>query len=186
MFDHLRSLQQVGVLPFVETADGIEVLLVTTRRRKRWVLPKGWPKYQKPLPRAAAEEAAEEAGVVGLIHAKPIGTYRYRKEMKAGYQVGCCVFIYPMLVTEQRLDWVERRQRQTGWYALDEAAALIEEPKLANLIKKLVATGGGPLRKLISGGGFCKPEEVTAVNAGPKAEPDADANADPSAGPNAE
>lgn len=46
---------QYGALPYRITPDDtVEVLLVTTRETKRWIIPKGWPiKGLKP-PRSAA------------------------------------------------------------------------------------------------------------------------------------
>jgi 8-oxo-dGTP pyrophosphatase MutT (NUDIX family) len=66
---------QYGVLPyrFTET-NSLEVLLVTTRQTRRWIVPKGWPiKGLKP-PRSAAREAYEEAGIRGTVGAKAIGS----------------------------------------------------------------------------------------------------------------
>jgi hypothetical protein len=37
-------LKQVAALPIVETARGPLVLLITTRERGRWTIPRGWPK----------------------------------------------------------------------------------------------------------------------------------------------
>ena len=50
-----------------------EVLLVTTLRTRRWILPKGWPHPGLSLPESAAREALEEAGVTGRIEATPLG-----------------------------------------------------------------------------------------------------------------
>jgi 8-oxo-dGTP pyrophosphatase MutT (NUDIX family) len=53
--------------------------LVTTRRTKRWIIPKGWPiKGLKPS-KTAAREAFEEAGVSGRVGAKPLGVFTYEK-----------------------------------------------------------------------------------------------------------
>ena len=57
------------------------ILLVTTRRRGRWTLPKGWPVKGKSMAESAAIEAAEEAGVQGVAFKEPIGSYRYKKRM---------------------------------------------------------------------------------------------------------
>ena len=40
-----------------------EVLLVTSRRSKRWIIPKGWPQNGMLPAQSAAIEALEEAGV---------------------------------------------------------------------------------------------------------------------------
>lgn len=59
---------QYGVLPYRFTDIGsLEMLLVTTRETKRWIIPKGWPiKGLKP-PKSAAREAYEEAGIRGTV-----------------------------------------------------------------------------------------------------------------------
>jgi 8-oxo-dGTP pyrophosphatase MutT (NUDIX family) len=65
---------QVAALPVMVAADGTtRVLLLTSRETKRWIIPKGWPmKGHKPW-EAAAQEALEEAGLVGQISKEPIG-----------------------------------------------------------------------------------------------------------------
>src|SRR5262245_49948068 len=74
---------QYGVLPYVLRDDGrVEVLLVTSRNTQRWVVPKGWPiKGMKPHT-AAAQEAYEEAGVVGRPSPSVIGAYQYLKRLQ--------------------------------------------------------------------------------------------------------
>jgi ADP-ribose pyrophosphatase YjhB (NUDIX family) len=59
---------QYAALPYRFTPDAaLEILLVTTRRSKRWIIPKGWPiKGLRPA-KSAAREAFEEAGVRGKI-----------------------------------------------------------------------------------------------------------------------
>ena len=71
---------QYGALPyrFTPTA-ALEILLVTTRRSKRWIIPKGWPiKGLRPA-KSAAREAFEEAGVRGKIGTKSVGLFNYHK-----------------------------------------------------------------------------------------------------------
>jgi 8-oxo-dGTP pyrophosphatase MutT (NUDIX family) len=71
---------QYGALPYRLDDDGsVEVLLVTSRETKRWIIPKGWPiKGLKPS-KAAAREAYEEAGVRGRIAGRAFGHYVYEK-----------------------------------------------------------------------------------------------------------
>ena len=65
---------QVAALPVRIDDDGnSQVLLLTSRETKRWVIPKGWPmKGRKPY-EAAVQEALEEAGkrCVGFYVVKP-------------------------------------------------------------------------------------------------------------------
>ena len=71
---------QYGALPYRIGASGeLELLLVTSRGRGRWIIPKGWPIKGLTPRKAAAREAFEEAGIRGKIGARPIGHYPYAK-----------------------------------------------------------------------------------------------------------
>jgi 8-oxo-dGTP pyrophosphatase MutT (NUDIX family) len=128
---------QYAALPYRFTpAAALEILLVTTRRSRRWIIPKGWPiKGLKP-PKSAAREAFEEAGVRGKIGAKSVGVFTYDKMLdEHGIEVRCEVKVYPLLVRRQSEEWPEFEQRVIQWAEPAKAVALIKEPKL----KKLVA-----------------------------------------------
>jgi|SRR5271166_6369734 len=128
---------QYGALPYRLTeAAALEVLLVTTRQSKRWIIPKGWPiKGLKPA-KSAAREAFEEAGVRGRVGAKAIGVFGYDKLIdETGVTAVCQVKVFPLLVTSQSEAWPEVDQRMALWVEPGRAAALIEETEL----KKLVA-----------------------------------------------
>jgi 8-oxo-dGTP pyrophosphatase MutT (NUDIX family) len=65
---------QYGVLPYRFTeAAALEVLIVTTRQSKRWIVPKGWPIKGLTPSKSAAREAFEEAGVIGRVPKAAIG-----------------------------------------------------------------------------------------------------------------
>lgn len=151
MFINRKSVQQVATLPFVLPNTGLEVLLITSRRRKRWVVPKGWPSKGLSFPEAAETEAAEEAGLAGIVHKEPVGSYRYRKRMHAGYDVPCHVFVYPMVVLEHRLDWPERGERTFRWCSLGEAAELVGDADLGGLLSKLDGRHIGLFHDMITG-----------------------------------
>ena len=54
---------QYGALPYrASKVRGVEVLLVTSRETKRWIIPKGWPIPGLSPSKSAAREAYEEAG----------------------------------------------------------------------------------------------------------------------------
>ena len=79
--------RQVAALPFRRTALGeIEILLITSRETERFLIPRGWP--MKPLsdPDAAAQEAYEEAGIVGKVKRIPIGDYFYWKRLERTFE----------------------------------------------------------------------------------------------------
>ena len=74
------TLQQYGALAWRRSKRGeVKVLLITSRERKRWIVPKGWPIKGKTPARTAAREAFEEAGVIGDAQAEAIGAYNYVK-----------------------------------------------------------------------------------------------------------
>ena len=129
---------QYGVLPYRFSQDAaLEILLVTTRGTRRWIVPKGWPiKGLRPA-KSAAREAFEEAGVTGRIAAKPIGFFAYDKlRDEAGGTTICEVKVYPLLVKRQSHVWPESHQRTTQWVEPSRAIAMIKETGL----EKIVAT----------------------------------------------
>ncbi|WP_421880962.1 NUDIX hydrolase [Pacificispira sp.] len=146
-----KSVQQVASLPYIFVGGEPQVLLITSRERKRWIIPKGWPVKGRPAGAAAALEAAEEAGVFGIIAPEPIGYFDYLKRMPTGYDVPASAVVYPLLVLEQRLEWAERKQRKQRWYTLDEAARRVEDKQLASLIGGLRRDGYSALRALAEG-----------------------------------
>src|ERR671916_612595 len=65
--------QQIGALPFTrDNAGRVQVMLVTSRETRRWVIPKGWPMQGKKPHRAAKLEAFEEAGLLGRVGKEPL------------------------------------------------------------------------------------------------------------------
>ena len=127
---------QYGALPYRFSQDAaLEILVVTTRQTKRWIIPKGWPINGLRPAKAAAREAFEEAGVTGRIGGKPVGTFTYDKALdEAGIQVACKVKVFPLLVKTQSAVWPEFEQRVTQWVEPSEAVALVKEPDLKKLI----------------------------------------------------
>jgi predicted phosphate transport protein (TIGR00153 family) len=109
------------------------VLLVTSRRTRRWVVPKGNPMPGRAPHEAAAEEAWEEAGVRGIPCPTPLGSFRYLKRRRLA-QVEATVALFPFSVIEQLDDWPERKQRNVRWFALDEAARVVSDTELSHLI----------------------------------------------------
>jgi len=125
---------QYGALPYRITAHGVEVMLITSRETKRWVIPKGWPMAGKKPHQVAAVEARQEAGVKGVVGKKPIGAYPYSKTLPDGSQRLMFIEVYPLRVTLETKKWREKDERQRTWFRQDEAAALVDEGGLAQII----------------------------------------------------
>jgi 8-oxo-dGTP pyrophosphatase MutT (NUDIX family) len=126
--------QQYAVLPW-RRAEGLEILLVTSRETGRWVIPKGWPMAGRSEGESAAEEAYEEAGVRGRLAAEPVGHYDYRKRLRGGGKKPFRVEVFPLEVTEILDLWPEAHERRRQWVSPEAAAALVHEPQLAALIR---------------------------------------------------
>jgi 8-oxo-dGTP pyrophosphatase MutT (NUDIX family) len=134
---------QYAALPYRSGGkSGTEVMLVTSRETRRWIIPKGWPHQGKAPHHSAAREAFEEAGVVGLIKPKPVGTFAYRKRLKNGDSIVCKVEVYPLKVLRQSDQWPEQQQRKTKWLPVKKAAQAVQEPMLGKIIRRLPRTSG--------------------------------------------
>jgi 8-oxo-dGTP pyrophosphatase MutT (NUDIX family) len=126
--------QQFGVLPWRQAPD-FEVLLITSRETRRWVIPKGWPMPGHSAAESAAQEAYEEAGVRGEMSAQAIGNYGYRKRRRDGARKRFRVDVFTMEVTEVLDQWPEAHERARQWLSPAEAAIRVDEPELAILIR---------------------------------------------------
>jgi 8-oxo-dGTP pyrophosphatase MutT (NUDIX family) len=132
---------QVAAIPIRRTSVGrCEVLLVTSRETRRWVIPKGWPWPQVEDHVAAAGEAWEEAGVRGQIAADCIGTFDYDKH-RDGKSRCVTVLVYLLEVSEEAPTWPEVAERRRGWFSPTAAAELVAEPALQDLLRALDAAG---------------------------------------------
>lgn len=124
---------QYAALPYRFRKDGLkQVLLITSRETKRWIIPKGWPMPNEKPHHVAQIEAFEEAGIIGTIEEEPIGFYHYNK-IKGIKELPCRVFVYLMSVEEQLEDWPEKSERNSQWFPFEEAAHLVKEPELSSL-----------------------------------------------------
>ena len=134
------SATQVAALPWRKAPDGsVRVLLVTSRETRRWVIPKGWPMPGRTPGQAAAQEAYEEAGVVGETSARPIGVYSYGKRLRDGTVQAVEVQVFPLEVLVERLAFPEQEQREKRWIAPAGAADLVDEPDLQAIIRRFRA-----------------------------------------------
>jgi phosphohistidine phosphatase len=124
---------QSAVIPY-RIADGKpEIMLITSRKGTRWVLPKGVKEPELSLRDSASKEAFEEAGVRGELDAEPIGHYEYAK-----WGGTCKVAVFPMAVSECLPDgeW-EESHRERQWVGAKEAKGLLDEPELGKLVGNL-------------------------------------------------
>ena len=130
-----NARSQFGALCYRITDEKIQVLLITSRRTQRWILPKGWPENGMTPGESAANEAMEEAGVTGKINERPLGVYYYEKNVENGENYPCIVTIYALKVKKKWVDYQEKSERRRKWFSQKGAAKRVLEPGLALLIK---------------------------------------------------
>ncbi|MEL7461790.1 MAG: NUDIX hydrolase [Pseudomonadota bacterium] len=126
---------QYGALCWRERDGKLQVLLVTSRRTKRWIIPKGWPMKGETPAGAALTEAAEEGGVDGKIKPHSIGLFSYVKHADLKNSINCVVDVYPVRVRKLASEWPEKHERKRKWFSRKKAAAAVKEPELARLIR---------------------------------------------------
>lgn len=133
------SRYQVAALCWHEAEGGIEVLLVSSRTTKRWILPKGWPKTGQDGAGTALEEAWEEAGIrIDDPAPVKIGRYTYHKRLSGDVPVHTVVDVYAIHVTRLLDEFPEAGQRERRWFRPEKAAEKVHEPELASLLRQAV------------------------------------------------
>lgn len=126
---------QSAALPYRATSEGsLEVLLVTSRKRRRWILPKGKVAAGMLPHRSAAREAMEEAGVVGIPDDAPVGELsKAKKAAQGGSQI---VRVYPLRVSSEVERWPEHRQRERRWVSLEQALELVADSQIREILRQ--------------------------------------------------
>ncbi|MCB1342680.1 MAG: NUDIX hydrolase [Pseudooceanicola sp.] len=139
--------QQFAALCFSVTSGKTRVLLITSRGTGRWIVPKGWFVEGSTAAGSAAREAWEEAGVVGRIYDTCLGTYRYMKIEPKKADIPCRAQIFPVKVLSLKGDYPERHQRRRKWFSPKKAAELVDEPELAEILRRFDPGALQPLGK---------------------------------------
>ena len=104
----------------------------------RWILPKGWPMEGVKDWDAALVEAWEEGGVKkARVSKKPLGSYISTKISAFGDEEPCLTWVYGARVTKMSKDYPEAGRRDRRWIPLREAARLVTEDGLREILKRL-------------------------------------------------
>ncbi len=131
------AMPQVAALPYRIGDDGqVEILLITTRRTKRYIYPKGWRMKGRSAAEAAAQEAKEEAGVLGTVSKHPIGQYIYWKELSS-MSIQIRVSVYALAVSDQLWQWSEQDERTRICVHPDRATVMVSDRSLIPFIRKI-------------------------------------------------
>ena len=126
------NFNQSGVIPYRKKDNEIEVLLITSLKKKSWIIPKGFIEFNLTPFESAKKEAYEEAGVTGANETFELGIFKRKK--KSG---NCVIKIYSMEVSEFLEDYPEKNLRKRKWFSIKEAAENISIPEVSKLILEL-------------------------------------------------
>lgn len=126
---------QFGALCYRVKNGKVQILLITSRGSGRWILPKGWPIDGQTPAQSAAQEAWEEAGVVGKKIDLCLGLFSYRKLLDGDDHLPCVVMVYPLKVKSLAKTYPEAGQRKRRWVSRKQAAQMVSEPELSRIIR---------------------------------------------------
>jgi 8-oxo-dGTP pyrophosphatase MutT (NUDIX family) len=126
---------QFGALCFRVKKGKVQILLISSRVSKRWIIPKGWPMDGKTPAQAALTEAWEEAGVRGKSDGRCIGIFSYNKDTPEHGPLPCVAMVFPVEVTALVQEYPEARQRKRLWVSRKKAAKLVGEPELSRIMR---------------------------------------------------
>ncbi len=93
----------------------------------------------------AAREAFEEAGVAGEVSSRPIGNFLYTKRLHLFSWVRCSVEVYPLRTNCQHLSWPEKQSRRILWIEPSQAATMVRESQLGNVLREFDSSAIAPL-----------------------------------------
>jgi 8-oxo-dGTP pyrophosphatase MutT (NUDIX family) len=127
-----RKFDQSGVIPYRRKNGTLEVLLVTTIRKRNWIIPKGFIEYHLSPFQSAKKEAFEEAGVRGSNTTRILGSFKARKN---GSEL--LTKVYSMRVTAVYKDYPEKNLRKRKWLSATDAAKKVNIPEVAKMIRKM-------------------------------------------------
>ncbi|MBF0190384.1 MAG: NUDIX hydrolase [Magnetococcales bacterium] len=123
--------KQSAVIPVRMHAETLQVLMISSRNKSRWIIPKGIVEPELSPADSAAKEALEEAGIEGRVLPESIGVFHYEK-----WGGVCVAEVFVMRVEKVQDHWLESF-RDRLWLPLEEAAQRVREEALRALIRQV-------------------------------------------------
>jgi len=126
--------KQSGVIPYRFKNGKLQILLITSRKKKKWIIPKGVIEPYMTPQESAAQEAYEEAGLFGKVLPEPVGEYEVIK-----WGGVCTVTIYPMQVEKEYKKWMESDFRKRKWMSGEKALEKCGNKKIREMIRNFLS-----------------------------------------------
>lgn len=127
------SFDQASAVPYRFREGQLEFCLITSSSGRKWAFPKGVIGKGESPAQTALKEAAEEAGLKGEIHGKPLGKYEYSKLGRS-----LTVVVMLMRVRKAAPHWDEADIRERQWVAAEDAVTIVERPRLRRFLREAV------------------------------------------------
>ncbi|MCK6612957.1 MAG: NUDIX hydrolase [Ignavibacteriales bacterium] len=125
------KLYQSGLLAYKKENGQIHFLLITSRKSKKWIIPKGYIDSALTPFESAQKEAYEEAGIICKNSEKMIGEWWIQK--KYGKNV---VVVYCAEIVKELEQYPEKNERIKKWFSSDEAIKETAGSELSVILKK--------------------------------------------------
>ncbi len=127
-YDYTKSC----VIPYRINQGELEILLITSIKKKKWIFPKGYIEFNFTAFESAKKEAYEEAGVIGENETVELGSFILKK--KQGISL---VRVFSMEVTKELQDYPEKEFRKRKWFTSNEAIDKLTFPEMKPFLLKL-------------------------------------------------
>ena len=128
-------IPQSAAVPYrIDERRGVLVMLVTSRTRRRWIIPKGKIGSRVLASRSAEREAFEEAGVIGRLNKTPIGVYRQAAALNFDPPGDIEVQTYALEVLAELPVWQEMDVRERRWFTIMDAIKIVGDPEISAIL----------------------------------------------------
>ncbi|HMN48267.1 MAG TPA: NUDIX hydrolase [Ignavibacteriaceae bacterium] len=127
-YDYTKSC----VIPYRMNQGELEILLITSIRKKKWIFPKGFIEFNFSAFESAKKEAFEEAGVIGENETVELGSFKLKKK-----QGTSLIRVFSMEVSKELQDYPEKNLRKRKWFTSNDAMEKLTQPELKPFLGKL-------------------------------------------------
>ncbi len=126
------DFNQSCVIPYRISNGSVELLLITSIKKQKWIFPKGFIEFNLSAFESAKKEAYEEAGVIGENETVELGSFELKKKNRSSH-----IKIFSMEVTKELKDYPEKNLRKRKWFTIKDALENIENSDIKNFVHKL-------------------------------------------------
>jgi len=127
------NYHQSGVIPYRKNGKKkLEILLITSVKKQKWIIPKGYVEFNLSAFESAKKEALEEAGVVGTNETVELGEFVVQKSFGK-----CLIKIFSMEVIKELDNYPEKAKRKRKWFDVNDAVKKVNLKEVSQMIALL-------------------------------------------------